>query len=238
MAASLGGQAGDRSRPSVDDPWKRATPDRAVRLPDDHVAHPEYRIEWWYYTGNVRGDDGRAYGYQVTFFRVGVDASPVNPSAFAVRDLYMAHVAVTDIDGRRHLFADRLNRAGVHWAGARPDRYEVWNENWRASLDERGRHRLVVDAGAFALDLTLDPGKPVGAARRSRIQPQGAGPGQRVALLLAHAHADHGHPACGHSEPSPSRATAGWTTSSARAHSTRAPAAGTGSRSSWTTAAS
>ena len=142
------------------DPWKRATPDRVVRVPDDHVAHPEYRIEWWYYTGNLRGTDGRAYGYQVTFFRVGVDASPVNPSAFAVRDLYMAHVAVTDIDAKRHRFADRLNRAGVHWAGARADRYEVWNENWRASTDEQGRHRLSVEAGDFALGLTLDPGKP------------------------------------------------------------------------------
>lgn len=140
-------------------PWTRATPTRPLRLPQDHVAHPEYRIEWWYYTGNVRDASGRAYGYQVTFFRVGVDPSPVNPSAFAVRDLYMTHVALTDVDGRVHRFSDRLNRAGVHWAGARADRYEVWNENWRASLDAQGRHRLVADAGTFALDLTLTPGK-------------------------------------------------------------------------------
>ena len=129
------------------DPWKRATPARPVRVPEDHVAHPEYRIEWWYYTGNARGDDGKAYGYQVTFFRVGVDAAPRNPSAFAVRDLYMAHVALTDVDGVGHQFADRLNRAGVHWAGARTDRYEVWNENWRVSLDAQGRHRVVADTG-------------------------------------------------------------------------------------------
>lgn len=142
------------------DPWKRATPARAVSLPADHAAHPEYRIEWWYYTGNLRGDDGKAYGYQVTFFRVGVDAAPVNPSAFTVRDLYMTHIALTDIDGSGHRFADRLNRAGVHWAGARSDRYEVWNENWRAGLDAQGRHRIVADTGAFALDLTLEAGKP------------------------------------------------------------------------------
>ena len=158
LAATLG-----REVPALglgSDPWLHATPTRPVRLPDDHVSHPAYRLEWWYYTGNLRGDDGRGYGYQVTFFRVGVDAAPANPSVFAVRDLYMAHVAVTDIEARRHVFADRLNRAGVHWAGARADRYEVWNENWRASLDARGRHRIVVDAGAFALDVTLDAGKP------------------------------------------------------------------------------
>ncbi len=147
---------GSESRPYQ---WKRATPTRPVRVPEDHVAHPDYRIEWWYYTGNVRGDDGRAYGYQVTFFRVGVDPAPKNPSAFTVRDLYMAHIALTDVEGVGHRFADRLNRAGVHWAGARADRYEVWNENWRVSLDAEGRHRIVADAGTFALDLTLDPGK-------------------------------------------------------------------------------
>jgi len=143
----------------VEDAWRRASPDRAVQLPADHVAHPEYRIEWWYYTGNVAGDDGRAYGYQVTFFRVGVDQRPVNPSRFAVRDLYMAHVAVTDIGGNRHRFADRLNRAGVHWAGASTTRYHVWNEDWRVELDARGRHRLTVSTPSFALDLTLDEGK-------------------------------------------------------------------------------
>ncbi len=148
------------ARPGGGEQWRRASPERALRFPDDHAAHPEYRLEWWYYTGNLRGDDGRAYGYQVTFFRVGVDAAPRNPSAFTVRDLYMTHVAMTDVDGVGHLFADRLNRAGVHWAGARPDRYEVWNEQWRASLDDAGRHHLVADAGRFALDLRLDPGKP------------------------------------------------------------------------------
>jgi predicted secreted hydrolase len=148
-----------QASPAASDPWTRATPTRQLDVPADHVAHPEYRIEWWYYTGNVKGDDGRAYGYQVTFFRVGVDAAPRNPSAFAVRDLYMAHVAITDVNGVGHRFADRLNRAGIHWAGARTDRYEVWNDGWRAWLDGSGRHRIVADAGEFALDLTLQPGK-------------------------------------------------------------------------------
>ncbi|WP_396627166.1 lipocalin-like domain-containing protein [Luteitalea sp.] len=154
-----GARVAASSQASGVDPWKRAAPTRPVRVPEDHVAHPEYRIEWWYYTGNVRDASGRAYGYQVTFFRVGVDAAPANPSAFAVRDLYMTHIAITDVGGVGHRFADRLNRAGVHWAGARSDRYEVWNEGWRASLDGQGRHRLVADAGSFALDLTLAPGK-------------------------------------------------------------------------------
>lgn len=140
--------------------WRRAVPGRSIVLPADHASHPDYRLEWWYYTGNVEDADGRPYGYQVTFFRYGIVREPANASVWAVRDLYMAHVAVTDPTTGRHLYDDRLNRAGVHWAGARTDRYEVWNETWWASQDEVGLHHLEVDTDAFALDLVLEEGKP------------------------------------------------------------------------------
>ena len=67
--------------------WQRAAPGRVITLPADHAAHPAYRLEWWYYTGNLQAGDGRSYGYQVTFFRVGVDPAPVNPSIFACRSV-------------------------------------------------------------------------------------------------------------------------------------------------------
>ena len=47
---------------------RRAAP---LVLPADHASHPDYRIEWWYYTGNLDATDGRRFGYQLTFFRVG-----------------------------------------------------------------------------------------------------------------------------------------------------------------------
>ena len=139
------------------DGWVQAQSDRALEFPRDHWSHPDYRIEWWYYTGNLEGERGQRFGYQLTFFRVGIDRVPTNPSAWSVRDLYMAHLAVTDIDGGRHLMSERLNRAGVAWAGARTDRLEVWNEDWR--LEEKdGTHvlRAVSDDGAFGVDLVLD----------------------------------------------------------------------------------
>src|SRR5262245_2744303 len=82
--------------------WKQALPGYQFQFPRDHASHPEYKIEWWYYTGNVSAEDGRRFGYQVTFFRVGVDARPSNPSRWAVRDLFMTHLAVTDIDGEKY----------------------------------------------------------------------------------------------------------------------------------------
>ena len=165
------------SAPAPDDGWMRAAAGRPIVLPDDHVAHPEYRLEWWYYTGNVQDKGGRPYGYQVTFFRFGVVREQTNPSPWAVRDLYMAHVAITDPQGEGHLFADRVNRAGIHWAGARTDRYEVWNETWRVSQDEQGRHHLTVDADDFAIELVLDEGKPAALHGRGGYSQKGSDAG-------------------------------------------------------------
>src|SRR5215831_14107746 len=99
------------------DSWKQALPGYQFRFPRDHASHPDYKIEWWYYTGNLSAENGRRFGYQITFFRIGVDAKPANPSRWAVRDLFMTHLAVTDIDGGKYEFAERINRSGVGWAG-------------------------------------------------------------------------------------------------------------------------
>ena len=61
--------------------WRDAMPGYLFRFPADHASHPDYQIEWWYYTGNVDAADGRRFGYQVTFFRVGVDPLADQPVA-------------------------------------------------------------------------------------------------------------------------------------------------------------
>ncbi|MEL6934844.1 MAG: lipocalin-like domain-containing protein, partial [Pseudomonadota bacterium] len=37
-------------------------PGTQFSFPADHGPHPNYRIEWWYLTANLKGDDGRDYG--------------------------------------------------------------------------------------------------------------------------------------------------------------------------------
>ncbi|MGA2261704.1 MAG: lipocalin-like domain-containing protein [Acidobacteriota bacterium] len=39
---------------------------RPVSFPRNHASHPEYRIEWWYNTGNLTTGGGRRFGYQLT----------------------------------------------------------------------------------------------------------------------------------------------------------------------------
>ncbi len=42
---------------------------RALTFPADHGPHPQFRIEWWYVTANLRDKDGTPYGAQWTVFR-------------------------------------------------------------------------------------------------------------------------------------------------------------------------
>ena len=135
-------------------PWKQATAGYTFAFPRDHASHPDYKIEWWYYTGNVKAADGRRFGYQITFFRVGIDHTPMNPSKWAVRDLYMTHLAISDAQGRRYRYAEKLSRGGPGLAGAERERYRVWNDDWSAELTgnatppacQRQRRRRRVDA--------------------------------------------------------------------------------------------
>lgn len=154
--------------------WKEAAAGYRYAFPRDHASHPDFKIEWWYYTGNLETAQGRRFGYQVTFFRVGVDATPVNPSRWAVRDLFMTHLAVSDPAGERYRYAERLNRAGPGLAGADHTRYHVWNDDWQASLDERGRHVIRAVNADVGVDLVLDEGKPPAINGMNGISQKGA----------------------------------------------------------------
>ena len=112
-----------RSRPrevaAVDEGWTAVLSPRQFAFPSDHGAHEDYRIEWWYYTGNLEAEDGRRFGYQLTFFRTGLHKQPANPSRWAVRDLYTAHFAVSDIGNKQHHCFQRISRQGIGQAGAK-----------------------------------------------------------------------------------------------------------------------
>jgi predicted secreted hydrolase len=140
-------------------PWREAAKGYQFAFPRDHASHPDYKLEWWYYTGNLSAVDGRRFGFQVTFFRVGVDNSPANPSRWSVRDLFVTHLAVSDVKGQRYRYTERLSRGGPGLAGAAADRYQVWNEDWTASLDDAEHHVLRALSDRAGIDLVLEQGK-------------------------------------------------------------------------------
>jgi predicted secreted hydrolase len=57
---------------AAEDGFKSVTGPCALSFPADHGPHPEYRTEWWYYTGNLTTDDDHRFGFQLTFFRSGL----------------------------------------------------------------------------------------------------------------------------------------------------------------------
>jgi predicted secreted hydrolase len=141
--------------------YQRAWPGDRPELPVDHGPHPDFRSEWWYFTGNLHGQDRRHFGFQLTFFRFAIAPDPVaRASAWGTRQLWMAHLALTDTEGRRFFSQERLTRGAQGLAGARSQPFRVWLEDWSvSSLDESFLPlSLVASEQDFALDLRLEPG--------------------------------------------------------------------------------
>jgi predicted secreted hydrolase len=152
--------AAKSAQPSFDrEGWREAEAGYDYAFPRDYAAHQEYKIEWWYYTGNLETRGGRQFGYQVTFFRTGITPRTENASRWAVRDLYMAHFCVSDIEQKTFHPFERLNRAGIGWAGAENLSYRVWNEDWEARLDGKD-HLIQASDGKYRVALRLTPEKP------------------------------------------------------------------------------
>src|SRR5262245_56706653 len=74
--------------------FARAVAPRPFVFPQDHGPHPEYAVEWWYYTGNLDTQEGRHFGFQLTFFRSALaPTAPARGSDWAATNIYMAHFA-------------------------------------------------------------------------------------------------------------------------------------------------
>jgi predicted secreted hydrolase len=138
--------------------YKLAMPGYHYEFPRDHFDHPDYQTEWWYYTGNVKSSDGHRFGFELTFFRQGV-ARDANQSAWHIHDLYMAHLALSDLDVRRFYYDERINRAGPGIAGVDEAAGLIWNGNWRVQLTE-SKHTLRGVSEKFGIELDLTPAKP------------------------------------------------------------------------------
>jgi predicted secreted hydrolase len=113
--------------------FARAKAPRRFDFPLDHGPHPDFRTEWWHFVGNLTADDGRRFGYQLTFFRSTLDARPAaRTSAWAAHEIFLAHFAVTDGATGRHLTAERWERSALGLAGATAKPFRIWVGPWSA----------------------------------------------------------------------------------------------------------
>jgi predicted secreted hydrolase len=169
--------------------FTQALAPREFVFPGDHGAHPGFKTEWWYYTGNLFTEEGRQFGYQFTIFRNQLSPSdadfarinqeePVlmNPEEEGARDsewstnqLYLAHFAISDVSKKDHVFDERYSRGTAGLAGASVDPYRIWLEDWEITRvkdskasDERFQMRIKAEmSNGTALDIVLNPQKPL-----------------------------------------------------------------------------
>jgi predicted secreted hydrolase len=126
---------------------------RRLRFPRDHGAHPEYRTEWWYVTGWLeRG--GAPMGFQVTFFRATPEWESRNPSAFAPRQILLAHAAIADPKVGQLRHDQRAARAGFGLAGAETRSTQAWIDDWSIGLDGN-TYRARIASQEFQLELEM-----------------------------------------------------------------------------------
>jgi len=172
LHAELGGAA---------EGYERACGPRQFNFPADHSAHPSFRNEWWYITGNLENDAGKRFGFHITFFRIAneplTNEAPVNEttakktpvvqkdSNWRSNEFYMAHFAVT-AEGGEIKTHERFSRSAAGLAGAAPDTdnlVKVWLDDWQlvaTQEDDQLVWHLSLSESDLKLDLTLSPEKP------------------------------------------------------------------------------
>lgn len=128
-----------------------------LQFPRDHGAHPEYRIEWWYVTANLQGQDGTPYGLQWTLFRNAL--APYAVEGWQSPQLWMGHAAVTTPTA--HFVAERLARGGIGQAGVTPAPFEAWIDDWVMAGPDLDTLHLTAGGADFAYDMALTAQGPL-----------------------------------------------------------------------------
>ncbi len=140
--------------------FRSAFAPKQVEFPRDHGAHLEFQTEWWYFTGNLKSEDNRRFGYQLTIFRRGLAAGvEQRASDLAANHLYFAHFALTDEKLDQHLAFERYSRGAGGLAGADSTRLRAYLEDW--TVDSTADSiELHASEGPIELRLSLMPAKP------------------------------------------------------------------------------
>jgi predicted secreted hydrolase len=140
--------------------------DRQIEFsfPQDHGTHETFRNEWWYFTGNLYDDMDRRFGYQLTFFRISLTPQENDRSSnWATDQIYMAHLAISDVANREFHSFEKINRDNLGLAGFDEDAFRINVEDWYIEGQDDGAFpwRLYGVKNGIELSLTVDPSKDI-----------------------------------------------------------------------------
>jgi predicted secreted hydrolase len=130
-----------------------------LTFPQAFGPQPVYQTEWWYYTGNLETKDGRHFGFQLTFFRRGieppVDQAP-RASDWATDQVYLAHFTLTDVTAQKFHYFEQFERGAAGLAGATiTPAFQVWLHDWSVEQIDPKTYHLKAEAQGVSIDLTL-----------------------------------------------------------------------------------
>ena len=173
----------DALRNSTDADFARVLGPKEFSFPADHGPHLEQGIEWWYFAGNLDSDEGDHFGYQLALFRIGLSREqPDRPSRWAASQIYMGHLALTDVSNNRFYSFERFSRDSLDLSGASQEEgqnFHVWLEDW--SIDGEGSEqptiRLTAAQDDVAISLELRSGKPLVLHGDSGFSQKSSSPG-------------------------------------------------------------
>ncbi|MCG8426430.1 MAG: carotenoid 1,2-hydratase [Chromatiales bacterium] len=163
--------------------FKRVIAPRPFQFPQDHGAHPDYRLEWWYFSGNLGDSENRRYGFQLTLFRYALARGEA--PGWKSPQLYVGHFAVTDQLTNRHYGFERIGRQGAGVSGVQLNPFEAWIDGWSIKSETvDGLFPLRLEAvatapslGAVSLSLRLEQSKPLVLQGEEGYSPKSATPG-------------------------------------------------------------
>lgn len=115
-----------------------------VRLPEDDAPH-DVLTEWWYYTGHLRSEEGRRYGFELVIFQSIRGQNPIG---------YLGHFAITDPETGRFRYGARSAQRQ-----ALPEVLDLDVDGWSLRGGD-GHDQLTAEMDDFALELAVTPRKP------------------------------------------------------------------------------
>jgi len=161
--------------------YRLAVPGYQFNFPRDHAAHPEFRTEWWYFTGHLTANSEKepSFGYEMTFFRTALTSKPKVPeSRWNLRDVYFAHFAISDFKNKKFWFSEKISRGALGLAGTEENNLNVWIEKWTLKQETDHSWRLNASQDDFTLDLILNPTKPEVVHGRNGVSQKSEGIGK------------------------------------------------------------
>ena len=164
--------------------YARAVGPQPFDFPTDFGAHPTFKTEWWYFTGNLWSGDKRRFGYEFTVFRSALRPpdSLARHSEWSTNQLYMGHFSLADPETGTFHAHERFSRGAAGLAGAASPPFRVWLEDWSmetvaADPSSLFPLQLQVEADGVGIDLMLDATKPIVLQGERGWDPKGDGNG-------------------------------------------------------------